>query len=647
MQDFEEMLATAKSLGIKVIMDLVVNHSSNQVPYFQEFSKGPTVGGVANPYWDWYVWSLRTDNSVRVDNSTGSPTGSPWRNLSGLNNLYRYIGIFGSNMPDLNFDNPAVREEMIKVGKFWVEKGVSGYRLDAAKHIFGDFAGTVHSPDIVAKNMAWWKEFRAALQEVDPDVYLIGEIWEEDTSLMLPYVESLQSTFDFKQAIDILAMSNTEKAIPEFTSKLVRLYDDFGKVSDYNFLNCTFLTNHDQNRVMSTLGGNGNHARTAAAILLTLPGNPFIYYGEEVGLTGMKPDQNIREPMPWYRNTTVLPLGQYQTRWMAKYNYSQNYARGGDVSVEAQENDPASLLSRYKELIKWRNELKVMSDGDVAIYDSGNESVLSYVRMTHDDRVLVATNLSGAPVTITLDQKKAFAPFTSILKKFALDTTSSITGNELTIAPYSTVVLQGGTAEPSLYLIVSENANPISGFNANILVNAMPYGFVPTEPVIVSLIDSNGKTIGSGVADSNGDAVVNSPKMPYSGKYTLKAVSGGVTAECQLTAIPKPQDSFWIPTLSSSGNNNNSGGTYIKFGAVPRDLVNCLNFDGDIKINGETVTTQTFVYKADNATFDECCRVYIPRTRNSLNGAEIVIKNVVFKDMFPSYSFTFTINVPQ
>ena len=639
MQDFEEMVATANKLGIKILMDLVISHSSNRVSYFTEFAKGPDND---NPFWNWYKWSLRSDTSVRVDNAVGSPTGSPWRNLSGLGNLYRYIGIFTSNMPCLNFDNPAVREEMKNVGQYWLEKGVSGYRLDAAKHIFGKFAGTVHSPEIVQKNMDWWIEFREAMKEVNPNVYLIGEIWEEDTSLMLPFIEALQSTFDFKQAIDMLAMSSTEKAMPEFTSKLSRLYDDFGAVSEYDFLNCTFLTNHDQNRVMSVLDSNFNHAKTAAAMLLTLPGNPFIYYGEEVGLTGRKPDEDIREPMPWYESNS----GPGLTNWKPQYRWSNRYSFGGAISVEAQEKDPASLLNRYKELISWRRELRVLRDGDVAVYESGNEKILSYVRMTHNDRVLVATNLSGDTVSMALDQTKAFSPFTGILKKFALDSASKLEGDILTIAPYSTVVLGAGEAVPSIYLTVSMNASAVAEFTGNVLVNATPFGFVPSEPITVSLVDSQGKTIGSGVADGAFNAVVKSPVIPYSGEYTLKAVSGDVVATCPIEVVPRPGESWWLPTLSPSGTNANSGGTYIKFGAIPRHLVECLNFDGDITIDGVPVTTGTFVYKADNATFDECTRVYIPRTRNSLAGSQIVIKNVVFKDVFPNYAFTFTVDVP-
>jgi hypothetical protein len=258
----------------------------------------------------------------------------------------------------------------------------------------------------------------------------------------------------------------------------------------------------------------------------------------------------------------------------------------------------------------------------------------------------VATNLSGEAVTVTLDQTKPFAPFTKILKKFNLDSVSKIEGDVLTIAPYSTVVLQGGELTPSIYLTVTMSSSIVAEFSGNIMVNASAVGFVPAGTIKVSLIDPGGNTVGSGEADRNGNAVVYAPDIPFSGGYTLKAVSGNVTSVCELDVIPKPAENWWIPTISPSGSSSSSGGTYIKFGAVPRNLTECLNFDGDITINGVPVTTGTFVYKADNASFDECCRVYIPRTRNSLNGSQIVISNVVFKALFPSYAFTFVIDVP-
>ena len=640
MEDFEHMLATAKSLGIKVIMDLVVNHSSNNVSWFLEARSGPE-----NPYRNWYTFTDRANNNVRVDNSVGSPTSSPWRNTASQYGQYKYIGIFSSAMPDLNFDTPEVRAEMIKIGQFWLEKGVSGYRLDAAKHIFGDFAGTVHSPEIVEKNMNWWKEFRAGMEKVNHDVYLVGEIWEEDTSLMLPFVQkdTLHSTFDFKQAVDLLSMAKNEQVLPGFNAALCRLYDEFGAVSGYDFVNCTFLTNHDQNRVINQLDNNPNHAKTAAAMLLTLPGNPFIYYGEELGLQGMKPDQDIREPMPWYISNT----GVGQTNWKPKSSASWRnvYSLGGDVSVEAQEKDPASMLSRYKELIGWRNELRVLRDGDIAEYVVNNTNVCTYVRMTHDDRVLVATNLSGEPQKVSLSSAQAFSEFNSIRKRFALDTSSLLVGNELTIAPYSTVVVGGEAPVPSIYVNVATRSSILANRSANILINAFPIGFTPETPIRISLIAPDGSTVGTGLANNSGSALIRCQKVPDAGSYRFVATSGSISGECPLSVVDAAEG-LWRTSLAPSGSNPASGGTYLKLGAVPRNLINSLNFDGYIKINDEVITTGTFVYKADNASFEECCRIYIPRAYNTLKEGDVItVDKVVFKDLFPSYTVKFVINL--
>ena len=160
-------------------------------------------------------------------------------------------------MPDLNYDNPAVHEEMINAGQFWLEKGVDGFRLDAARHIYGDYLDTMYTPEIADKNAAWWKEFRAGMEEVNPDVFLVGEVWEPNTDRMVPFVQdgALQNTFDFSLASELLEVAQSEHN-GGFVSELCEVFDKFGFASNGKFEDCTFLTNHDQNRTMSVMEGN-------------------------------------------------------------------------------------------------------------------------------------------------------------------------------------------------------------------------------------------------------------------------------------------------------------------------------------------------------------------------------------------------------
>ncbi|WP_050697777.1 alpha-amylase family glycosyl hydrolase [Anaeromassilibacillus senegalensis] len=445
MEDFENMLDAAHEHGIRVIMDLVVNHSSRNNPWFVDAITNPET----SPYRDYYKIEKSTDYDEDKDNNATDDAHSGNKRLWQKSNLapgYRYLGLFGGGMPDLNYDNPAVHDEMIRAGQFWLEKGVDGFRLDAARHIYGDYLDTMYTPEIADKNAAWWKDFRTGMEEVNPEVFLVGEVWEQNTDRMVPFVQdgALESTFDFSLASELLETAKNETN-GGFVSELCETFDKFGFASNGKFIDCTFLTNHDQNRTMSVMEGNKDHAKVAASLYLTLPGNPFIYYGEEVGLEGMKPDQNIREPMPWYESNK----GPGLTDWLEGKN---KYSLGGETSVEAQEDDPASILSHYKELLRWRKEIPALGDGDVAAYDFGNESVASYIRMTNNSSVLVATNLTDEAVTVTMKADDTYGSFSKLVKQLQVDTRSKLENGSLTIAPYSTVVLSGDV-KPSQYSV--------------------------------------------------------------------------------------------------------------------------------------------------------------------------------------------------
>jgi len=422
LEDLKRLLAEAHARGIKVIMDLVVNHTSREHPWFKEALADPD-----SPYRNWYTIKP-SDEAAPSDNAAG--TGSPWHDAGS----YKYLGIFWEGMPDLNFDEPKVREEMIKVGRYWLEQGVDGFRLDAAKHIYGDFASTVHSEEIAGKNKAWWQEFRSGLNEANPNAYLVGEIWDSATTIAPLLDKALDSGFNFDLAGRILDAAKGERD-PDVAFSLKRVYGAYGQASGGSFTDATFLSNHDQNRAMSVLGGNVNHAKMAAAVLLTLPGNPFLYYGEEIGMLGMKPDEAIREPMPWYAGPSG---GPGQTSWEPL-----RYNKPGATSVEQQERDERSLLHHYRTLIKWRNEMPELRDGDIDEYDTGNAKLGAYVRMTKDARVLVVHNMSGEKQSAKLTASERYGAFREIVRQTGIGGEgASLDGETLSIAPFSTVIIR-------------------------------------------------------------------------------------------------------------------------------------------------------------------------------------------------------------
>ncbi|WP_267901000.1 alpha-amylase family glycosyl hydrolase [Cohnella endophytica] len=320
---------------------------------------------------------------------------------------------------------------MIAIGQYWLKQGVDGFRLDAAKHIYGDFGSTINSPAIKAKNVAWWQEFRQGLNEVNPDAYLVGEVWDS-AAVVAPYLnEALSSAFNFDLAKQLLGSADTENS-QDIGFTLSRIHDLFSRSSAGKFMDAPFLSNHDQPRTMTALNGNENHARMAAAMLLTLPGRPFIYYGEELGMTGTKPDERIREPFPW----KIKPGSPEETTWEAS-----QYRGDGTVSVEAEDESPRSLLNLYRQLLSWRASEPALRSGTIASYETGNSAIASYVRSADGLQALVVHNLSSRSQTVELQTSATQKTFFTKLS-LATNDGASLDGSTLELPPYTTVVLK-------------------------------------------------------------------------------------------------------------------------------------------------------------------------------------------------------------
>lgn len=419
LEDLQELIAEAHKRGIKVIMDLVVNHTSKEHPWFLN-----SANHTDSKYRDWYVWA--EDQSRSTSGVSAASSSNAWHSLLGSH----YLGAFWEGMPDLNFDNIEVRNEMKDIGKFWLVQGLDGFRLDAAKHIYEDLLSD-KSQATIDKNVSWWQEFRKAMMEVNPEAYIVGEVWENSAVNVGAYLDqAFDSSFNFGLAEAIMNSVKSEKD-SGIAFSLERTYKMYSKISGGNFTDAIFLSNHDQNRVNSQMNNNLNHSKMAAALLLTLPGNPFIYYGEEIGMLGVKPDEGIREPMRW----KLSDQGEGQTTW----EVGHNNAGATNIDVESQTNDSSSLLERYRELITLRNEVPVLRDGGIRDYTSGNTGVMAYERLTAQDQVLVVHNLTGDEQIISLhpnvDGISYSKIFKTITKKVILNS------DQLTLPPYSTVIL--------------------------------------------------------------------------------------------------------------------------------------------------------------------------------------------------------------
>lgn len=412
MAAFHRLLREAHARGIKVLIDMVLNHTSDRSPWFQQ-ALNPK-----SPYHDWYTWAGKATN-LAAQSSVGTPA---WHPRDGQ----YYLGDFSDGMPDLNYDNPAVRREMIKVGRFWLSQGVDGFRLDATTQIYIDFRSDIDSPRAVGKNIAWWQQYHDALRATDPSVFLLGEVPATTEAQAAPYYAALNSVFDFPLAKVLVVAAASERS-PNLGGYVAQAWRSFQRNARGPIVDSPFIGNHDRDRVLDQLHGNMSHMRMAAAMLLTMPGHPFVYYGEEIGMHGVKPDPGIREPMRWDRK----PHQAGETWWEAA---PDNASPG--LSVAAERGNPQSLLHFYRRLIHWRMELPALRDGVIAPYPTDGGAISAYTRADRAQRLLVIHNLSGIARSVALPD----VSFRDVVRRTRPGI--RLVGRDLTLPAYSTAILQ-------------------------------------------------------------------------------------------------------------------------------------------------------------------------------------------------------------
>jgi alpha-amylase len=406
--DFKRLMEEARARGIRVILDLVLNHTSVEHPWFKEAARDP-----ASPYRDWYLWS--NDHP-----GYNGPWNEPAWHQSPASDEF-YYGIFWSGMPDLNYRNPGVTEEAQKISAFWLrEMGADGFRLDAIKHLIENGRVQENTPE----THAWLREYRDYLQEIKPEAWTVGEIFGANpTTLRNYYPDQLDSYFVFNVGEQIIASANGGTALSfVIAAQQVEQALPFQRYAP-------FLTNHDQNRTMTVLREDVGKARIAATALLTLPGLPFVYYGEEIGMIGAKPDEDIRTPMQWNGESGAgFTTGQ---PWRApQRNYSE-------VNVAAQDGDPESLLNLYRGLIKLHTSESALAQGSFTPLQSSNIAAGAYLRHYEDSAVLVVLNFGVAPaegVALSAEQS-SLAPGEYALTDYALPSLAPQTGYVFRLTP--------------------------------------------------------------------------------------------------------------------------------------------------------------------------------------------------------------------
>lgn len=364
LDDFKELLAEAHKRGIHVVIDFVLHNTSEQNNWFIQ-SQDPK-----SPYRTWYLWS-DTDPGWR----------GPWGQQVWypLNNDYFYA-YFGSASPNLNLTSPEVTSEMKKVASFWVnEVGVDGFRLDAIGTLIPEGTKAMNTP----ATHRWLKDYQVYLKSLNPSFFTVGEIWDNN-EVILPYVadEEIDLAFNFDLAFTAIRAINEGDPAP--ISEQVR----DAKVTFPDGRYAIFLANHDMDRLLTQFGGNTQKARAAASIYLTLPGTPFIYYGEEIGMQGYAPDSGGRLPMQW--------SGGQNAGFTTQMPWKPIGSGFETLNVQNELGKPLTLLTHYQKLINLRGQYAVIRHGDVFTPEASQSRLYSSFSVLDNEAVLVIVNLSDS-----------------------------------------------------------------------------------------------------------------------------------------------------------------------------------------------------------------------------------------------------------
>ncbi len=421
-QDFEHFLSQAHARGLRVIIELVLNHTSDQHAWFQEARSS-----VDNPRRDWYVWSDTDDRyrGVRIIFIDTELSNWAWDPVSKAYYWHRFF----SHQPDLNYDNPAVREEIWNVMKFWLELGVDGFRVDAVPYLV-EREGT--SCENLPETHAVLKELRARLDAHFTGKVLLAEanMWPEDVRPYFGDGDEFHMSFHFpimprmfmalrledrKPLIDIIErtpsipdscqwgifLRNHDELTLEMVTEIERQYmwDEYAKDPRAR------INLGIRRRLAPLVDGDRRRIELMSGLLMSLPGSPILYYGDEIGMGDnvyLGDRNSVRTPMQWNGSVNAgFSSADPERLWLplisnAVYGYQA-------VNVESQARNSTSLLNWTRRLIEVRRFTKAFGRGAIEFLKPANHRVLAFTRTLGRDTVLVVSNLAGTAQVVELD----------------------------------------------------------------------------------------------------------------------------------------------------------------------------------------------------------------------------------------------------
>ena len=422
MEDFDRLIAECNARGIKVIIDFVVNHSGSEHEWFKEATEyirslaaGETPDPAVCPYVDYYTFV----------NAENAPVG--YSAVAGTADWY-YESKFSYDMPDLNLANETLRGEITEIMQFWLDKGVAGFRLDAAKEFYSG-----HTEKNV-EVLSWIQQTATAIK---PDCYLVAEVWDSFTNIAEYYKSGITSIFNYAfgnkngKIISVLQGAGNPSTVATYATALEKA-DTAYRANNPDYIDAPFLTNHDVGRIAGFVGRNPEKTKLAGAMNIFMSGSVFIYYGEEIGMVcGGVDDPSYRAPMYWNREhnngTTDPPPG---------CTLPSEYAFG---SLEEQKTDDSSVYNYYRQAIAIRNALPVISHGITTPEAALNVGCVSAQRKTwNEESCIILMNISTEAAQVDLS---AYADWTMAASLSADGNPVSMTGVALHLPAFGIAVL--------------------------------------------------------------------------------------------------------------------------------------------------------------------------------------------------------------
>lgn len=452
MADFEKLVEKAHDKGIRIILDMVLNHTSDQHDWFKQSRNSKD-----NPFSNWYIWREPAPGGKPPNNWQSMVGGSGWEFEPKRGQFYFHM--FYKQQPDLNWRNPVVRQKMLDVLRFWLEKGVDGFRFDIFNVFFKDKDFTSNPPKL-------------GLRGFDRQRH----IHDIDQPEMLPLVEDIRRLMD--QFVDRYSIGEPFLPTPE-KAALYCAPDRFNAAFNFDLINAPWkpdqfqsrieeweqaldrdrwpvyvLNNHDNKRSSTRLvwGEDDRLLKAAAALLLTQRGTPFLYYGEEIGMRDVKVSRfEIKDPVgrkywPFYigRDGCRSPMqwsGKMYAGFSSRRPWMKIHSNYKGRNVSEQAVNPYSLLNFYRALIKLRRDKKALTNGVTIPLTFNPRKVLAYLRQTETQTILVAVNFSHRPVKFFLGTGLARQKWTMLLSS-KRDELDNIKGNILQLEGLEAEILE-------------------------------------------------------------------------------------------------------------------------------------------------------------------------------------------------------------